>query len=369
MIERLALFGASGDLAGRYLLPALGELRQAGELPDGFHVVGFAREDWDDADFRRHAEARLDEHAPHLPAEAREWVVRSLSYRSALPADAPCAAYLALPQGVFASVIESLGDVSRIVVEKPFGSDLDSAVALNRLLADTDAYRVDHALGMATLQRLPELAGLWSSADVELVELLWEETLALEGRAAFYDQAGALKDVIQNHLLQVLCAVVGGDRLEVLRAVRPLRSRRARYIGYTEESGVDPQRETETFAEVEVSVDTDRWSGTRFVLRAGKALARQYRGAVVRLDGTELRIGIDGPEDVRRGSTIVADPPGGLSAYAAVLRDILSGGNELSVSAAEVEEQWRIVTPVLDAWANGEVPLEEYAAGSRGPGY
>jgi glucose-6-phosphate 1-dehydrogenase len=357
MIERLALFGASGDLAGRYLLPALAELRQAGELPDGFQVVGFAREEWDDEAFRRHAAARLDAHAAHLPREAREWVVRSLSYGS----DTPRAAYLALPQALFPPVIESLAGASRIAVEKPFGSDLDSAVALNRLLAGTDAYRVDHALGMATLQRLPTLAGLWSNADIELVEVLWEETLALEGRAAFYDQAGALKDVVQNHLLQVLCAFVGGDRLEALRAVRPLHSRRARYAGYTEEDGVDPQRGTETSAEIEVAVDTERWTGTRFVLRAGKALAHQYRGIVVRFgDGTELRIGIDGPEDVRHGTTILAGPPGGRSAYAAVLLDFLSGGSKLSVSAGEVEEQWRIVTPVLEAWERGDVPLEEY---------
>jgi glucose-6-phosphate 1-dehydrogenase len=167
--------------------------------------------------------------------------------------------------------------------------------------------------------------------------------------------------VVQNHLLQVLCAFVGGDRLKVLRAVRPLRSRRARYAGYTDEDGVDPERETETFAEVEVAVDTERWTGTRFVLRAGKALAHQYRGIVVRFDdGTELRIGIDGPEDVRRGTTVLAGPPGGRSAYAAVLLDFLSGANELSVSGAEAEEQWRIVTPVLEAWERGEVPLEEY---------
>ena len=194
---------------------------------------------------------------------------------------------------------------------------------------------------------------------VDEIEILWEETLALEGRAGFYDRAGALRDVLQNHMLQLLALVVGGDeRAAALRAIRvpePMRSRRARYAGYAQEAGVDPARGTETFAEVLLAVDAPGWRDVRVRLRAGKALARGYKGVVVHRGGAAEHIEVD-----RLGE-------GEAPAYVHVLADVLGGHSDLSVHADEAEEAWRIVTPVLDAWAAGRVPLDEYPAGSDGP--
>jgi glucose-6-phosphate 1-dehydrogenase len=445
MIERVVLFGATGDLAGRYLLPGLAALDAAGQLPDGFEVIGGSRENLDEEVFRRTADERLAEHAADVPAPAREAVVRSLRYRPVdvtdpesvaslvEPGRGPVAAYLALPPGLFPATVTALGSVglpagSRIALEKPFGDDLASAIALNRLLADAlgpadeqAVFRVDHVLGMATVQNLltmrlanSVLEAVWNSDHVEQVEILWEETLGLEGRAGYYDGAGALKDVVQNHMLQLLSLIamepssgleargLHDRKLEALRSIRPLtaadvagRTRRARYTAgrlatgedvpaYAEEDGVEPERETETFAELVLELDSGRWAGTPFVLRAGKALSRRRKMAIVRfrvagVRANELWIGVDGPDDVslqvRGGApespvplTLSATPPGSeLPAYGRVLLDVLNGGSTLSIGGDEAEEAWRVVTPVLDGWANGAVPIEEYPAGSAGP--
>ena len=473
MIERLLLFGATGDLAGRFLLPALAELVAAGELPDDFEVVGAARQELSDDEFRRAAAERLERHAADVPAATREALLRRLHYRrvdlgaedlartvrgivngtsDAAPATAarPVAAYLALPPRMFVPAVTGLGGAglprgSRIVVEKPFGESLEGAVALNRLLAEVTGtagegavFRVDHVLGMATVHNLlgvrlanRVLEPLWNSVHVEQVEILWEETLALEGRAGYYDTAGALKDVMQNHMLQVLSLVAMeppaslGERdlrdrkVDVLRSVRPpapeqmrSRTRRARYTAgrlastggasgaevpdYAREEGVDPAGGTETFAEVILELDSGRWAGTRFVLRAGKALHRRWKGVIVRFRPVphlpfgggarpapnELRIGLDGPETLSLHLTGSAPgpppeltplalearlPAAELRAYAHVLREALSGDSTLSIRGDEAEEAWRIMTPVIQAWAEDRVPLEEYPAGSAGP--
>ena len=325
-------------------------------------------------------------------------------------------------------------------------------MVLNALLArvsgdagEPAVFRVDHVLGMATVQKLlglrfanRVLEPVWNGAHVEQVDVLWEETLALEGRAGFYDRAGALKDVVQNHVLQVLCLLAMeppaslGERdlrdakVDALRAVRPLtaddvvaRTCRACYTAgrlagtggaaerdvpdYAEEDGVDPGRNTETFAEVVLEIDNERWAGTRFVLRAGKALRRRRKEAVVRFRpvphppsfgggaepavANELRIGLDGPEDLALRLTgrapgpppqpvpltLTAPPPAASSSelppYGRVLLDVLTGGSTLSVRGDEAEAAWRVVTPVLEAWAEDRVPLQEYPAGSEGPPY
>ncbi|HWR36247.1 MAG TPA: glucose-6-phosphate dehydrogenase [Clostridia bacterium] len=474
MIKRLILFGATGDLAGRFLLPALAELYDEGKLPQGFSVIGAAVEDWDSEQFRQHAAERLQEHtATDVAAASREAVVRSLRYRrvdlndtaavAALVADAtgrnvpdaevePAAAYLALPSALFPLAVKALGLVglpsgSRIVLEKPFGEDLDSAIALNRMLkrvagiaGEKAIFRVDHALGLATVQNLlgvrlanRVLEPVWNSNHIEQVDILWDETLALEGRASYYDRAGALKDVIQNHLLQILCIIameppisieehdLRDARFDVLRSVRPLtsadavlKSHRARYTAgrlgdtggadgrvvpaYVEEKGVSRQRETETFAEIVLELDSWRWSGTRFVLRTGKAFSHRRKEAVLRfrpvprlpfgndasarLTANELRIGLDGPygfalhlTGLKTGppshfASMILDaelPAPELPAYSRVLMDVLNGNNALSIRGDEAEQAWRIVTPVLQAWADGRVPMQEYPAGSDGP--
>ncbi len=487
MIATMLLFGATGDLAGRFLLPGLARLHASGHIPEDFRVVGAARQGWDDAAFQRHSAGQLEEHASDLSDVLRRNFIRCLRYRpvdfadldsvadavaaalssetgfgadrgngtTSAAADSPgssepLVAYLALPAAVFPSAVEALGGVglptgSRIVLEKPFGEDLDSAIRLNELLArvvgvagEGAIFRVDHVLGMATVQNLLAvrlanrvLEPVWNSAHIEEVELLWEETLGLEGRANFYDRTGALKDVIQNHLLQVMCLVAMeppvslGERdlrdrkLDVLRSVRPLtgsgvmRTRRARYTagrlsntggadgsvvpGYAEEEGIDPQRGTETFAEVTLEVENWRWSGTRFVLRTGKAMAARRKQAVLRFRAVpdlpfgngagqpaanELRIGLDGPYDLTLALTGTASGPRThleplpfnaqlaapeLPPYSRVLMDVLAGDSTLSIRGDEAEQAWRILTPVMEAWAQDRVPLLEYPAGSAGP--
>ena len=461
MIRTLVLLGATGDLAGRFLLPGLAALQAAGRLTGDFLVVGAGRDDWDDEAFRRHARRCLQQHAEDMPAAAREATVGALRYRRGDFTDpdsvarvlqagelgarpAPVAVYLALPPTLFAPTVSTLGAVglppgSRVVIEKPFGEDLEGARKLNELLGrvsgdagEQAVFRVDHVLGMATVQNLlglrvgnPLLEAVWNSRHINRVEVLWEEDLALEGRAGYYDGTGALKDVMQNHMLQVMALIameppagaaerdLRDRRAEALRAARPppveritSLTRRARYtagrIGdravpaYAEEDGVDPGRRTETFAEVVLEVGTERWAGTRFVLRAGKAMARRRKQAVLRFRaderppgapapkaaGNELRIGLDGPVDLALQLTgseagtpsrpvplmlTGPPPPSDLPAYGRVLLDVLAGRSMLSVRGDEAELAWRVVTPVIEAWADNRVPLEEYPAGSGGP--
>jgi glucose-6-phosphate 1-dehydrogenase len=457
MIDRLVIFGATGDLTARYLLPGLAALRAAGLLGERFRVTGSGREDWDGEQFRSWAAAQLDRHAPDLPATARQAVVKASGYRQADVRDpgsvaaavagdggtggtGPVAAYLALPPPVFPSAVRALRDArlpagSRIVLEKPFGEDLASAVSLNRLLAEAmseqEVFRVDHFLAMTTVQnvlgfRLANrvLEPLWNSAHIAGVDIVWDESLALEGRAAYYDGVGALKDMVQNHLLQLLCLIAMeppvslGERdlrdrkVDVLRSVRPLttagavrNSRRARYAAgrsgghdvpaYAAEKGVDPALHTETFAEVTLEIDNWRWLGTVFRLRTGKALARDRKevlvrfrdvphmpsGAAVRAEPNVLRFGLE-PESLalelsgvgaRVGElshplTLAAElPPAEFPAYGQLLLGLLNQEAALSIRGDEAEESWRVVTPVLDAWSADLVPMEEYPAGSQGP--
>jgi glucose-6-phosphate 1-dehydrogenase len=450
MIDRLAIFGATGDLTARYLLPGLAALRAGGHLGDRFELVCAGREDWDSAQFRNWAAAQLDRHGEAWPASARQAIAASARWQqadaadpagvaSAIAGDGPVAAYLALPPAVFPLAVSTLHDASlppgsRIVLEKPFGEDLDSAVELNRLLADLvpeqAVFRVDHFLAMSTVQNLlgSRLANrilepIWNSAHIAEVEIVWDERLTLEGRAGYYDSAGALKDMVQNHLLQLLCLIAMeppislGERdlrdrkVDVLRSIRPLtgedvmrRTRRARYLAgrigdrqvpaYVDEEGVDPARHTETFAEVELELDNWRWAGTIFRLRSGKALGQDRKEVAVHFRSVPhlplghsgealpnvLRFGLD-PERLTldltgigpRARTLVPltltaqmEPPD-LPAYGRLLLDVLNGNAALSIRGDEAEESWRVLTPVLEAWTKDQVPLQEYPAGSDGP--
>jgi glucose-6-phosphate 1-dehydrogenase len=451
VIERLVIFGGTGDLTGRYLLPGLVALRARGHLPDGFELVCASREDWDDGQLRNWAAGWLEREAEGVDANASPDLVRSSRYRrldladaasvtACLSGEGPVAVYLALPPSVFPTAVSALERAglpadSQLVVEKPFGEDLDSARTLNRLLVqlvdERHVFRVDHFLAMTTVQsvlgtRLANrvLEPIWNSAHVAEVEIIWEESLALEGRAGYYDHVGALKDMVQNHLLQLLCLVAMeppislGERdlrdrkVDVLRSVRPfsdgdlaIRTRRARYragrVGdrdipaYVDEDGVAPDHGTETFAEVVLELDSWRWSGTRFRLRTGKALGADRMEVVVHFRpvphlpfevpqdpvSNRLRFGLD-PEDL--ALELTGTGPGvsaslvpltlsaemeaaELPAYGRILLDVLRGNSALSIRADEAEESWRVVTPILDGWSDNLVALQEYDAGSDGP--
>jgi glucose-6-phosphate 1-dehydrogenase len=248
---------------------------------------------------------------------------------------------------------------------------------------------------------------VWHGRHLAQIDVLWEEGLGLEGRAAFYDRTGTVRDVVENHVLQVLTlatlelpaepggAALHAAKLALLRATgvaapRDLAActRRARYAAgtlpdgravpdYATEDGVDPARGTETYAELVLAIGTPRWAGTRFVLRAGKGLDGGRTGLVLHLRGgagtglpAELPAGIvrTAPDRLWIGLNEDGGQGGELAAYRQVLTDLLTGGSRTSVSAAEAEASWQVVDPVLAAWAADEVPLLEYPAGSAGPG-
>jgi glucose-6-phosphate 1-dehydrogenase len=452
MIRHFAILGASGDLTSRFLIPALISLHQARRLPEGFAVIGIARDDWDTAGFRRHLEEKLDDQASAADPASRTELLARLEYRRAdvtrpeqvaealASVQAPAAAYLALPPALFQPTIKTLAGLklsgeSKIIVEKPFGESLTSAQALNRLLHETfpeeHVFRLDHFLGKQTVQNLLGLRfanrifePLWSFQHVERVEIIWDETLTATGRASFYDTTGALRDMIQNHLLQLLALVameplyaldartLRDRKVDVFRSVRRLsrdevirRTARGRYgrgsIGgrevppYVEEQGVDPNRGTETFAQTVLTVDNWRWAGVPFLLRTGKALKRDCREIAVHFkpvphlafgqqaeprqnvlrvqlnpDQISLGVNVNAPGDLFELEPVELETSfhsQDLLPYARLILDILSGDPTLSIRDDEAEESWRIVEPILDVWAEGAVPLMEYPAGSEGP--
>ena len=447
MSHRLVIFGANGDLASRKLMPALARLQQMGKLPSGFSVLGITRDAWGTHRLRE----TLERHAGDVSLQSRNALLSLVEYRRAEATDSsqlvealkpnrePIIAYLALPPSVFRPTLEalagaSLAEGSRVVIEKPFGEDLASAQALNRLVhqsfPENAVFRIDHFLHLQTVQNLLGLRfanrvfeQLWNRDHVEQVEIVWDESLTLEGRASYYDGVGALKDMIQNHLLQLLCLAgmeaplaldertLRDRKIDVLRAVRRLSPEeverytvRARYtagqIGerqvpsYADEEGIDPAHGTETFAQVTLWVDNWRWAGVPFKLRSGKALGRERREIavhfrpvphlafeandplpnVVRLllepDRLAFGVNLTRPgvlfplERIELSADFTSQE---LPAYARLLLQILEGDCTLSIRDDEAEESWRAITPILDAWAQARVPLLEYPAGSDGP--
>ena len=444
----LFLLGGGGDLSKRLLLPALGQLLT--EQPDRrVELIGAGVEELADAAWRDIVTASFSTVQASGPAV--DAILASTVFRRADVTDASAlaallagatgtpAVYFALPPAVTVKACEALENVDLpdgtiLALEKPFGTDSDSAAALNRQLAllvpEDRIHRVDHFLGRSTVFNLLGLRfanrifePLLNAEHVDQVDIVYDEQLGLEGRAGYYDHAGALVDMIQSHLLQVLAvfAMEPPSTLDaadlrdakglVLRATRPwnndpvLAGRRARYTAgtvadreyasYADEPGVDPALQTETLAEVTVQVDTWRWAGVPFTLRSGKALAARRREIIVRFkpanrvpagfrgsteptilrlflapDELSLSININGPDDpheLERATFHVAFGPGALSAYGEVLEGIFDNDPSLSVRGDTAERCWDIVEPILEAWRAGAVGLDEYPAGSPGP--
>jgi glucose-6-phosphate 1-dehydrogenase len=450
MIERMVLFGASGDLTSRLLMPAVAQLAEAGLLPQPFTIVGSATSDWSSEEFREHIAEALKEHAA-LTLATRDAVVAMLSFQSAdvtqskdvsrlIGDDHPdTLVYLALPPVLLTSALpalatSTLGRSDAVAIEKPFGTDLASARHLNDILRiqlpEPTIFRIDHFLSNELVHRVIVLRFLnrvfepiFNTVHVERVEVSWLESLTLEGRASYYDRAGALKDMVQNHLMEVMALVLMEQpaklgpgshravRVEALRAVAtPTPERmcrdtvRARYtagmIGsrpvpsYVDEPGVVPGRNTETYASLRLDVDNPRWAGVPFTLRSGKAftadsaeIAIHFRPLpqylLAQWPGVEpnaLRIGLkepyvrltttlNGPErtaDIRELEARSTAPR--LPAYAHLIQEMLKGDPMLFITGDEAEEAWRIIDPVMNAWAVGDVPLQEYPAGATPPG-
>ena len=444
-IESLVILGAGGDLTSRLLLPGLASLLASSRGSD-IRLVGVDRDPLSDAAWKRRvakAFAGVDARLADRVLESSVYLQADVTDAAALgrvldAATGRAALYFALPPAVTVLACRTLATMKLpagivLAIEKPFGTDLASARDLNRLLQtlvpEEQVFRVDHFLGKSTVLNLIGLRfanrifePLLSAQNVAHVEIRLEEDLGLEGRAGYYDRAGALVDMIQSHLLLVLAlatmeppATVGSEDLrgamaQLLRATRPWSrdgrsSRRARYtagaIGrrklpaYTAEEGVDRTRQTETLAEMTVAIDNWRWAGVPFLLRSGKAIGEPRQEVVFTFrdvphlptgfDGparqAQLRIGIrpatmsldlvtngrDDPFDLEWETLDAEFGASELSAYGEVLAELLEGDPTLSVRGDIAEECWRIVAPVLAAWRKDAVPLDTYAAGSRGP--
>jgi glucose-6-phosphate 1-dehydrogenase len=469
----LVLFGATGDLAARKLLPAIYNLAIGGRLPDRFHVVGVGRRADDREPFRRHfhdsvkrfSRTGLDEQAWKALEQQIEWVGGDFTnpslfhtlaerldhYDKRTGGPTRRVFYLATAPSFFAPLARSLHDAdlgkgadppTALVVEKPFGHDLESALELNRELTEAfdeeQIFRIDHYLGKETVQNLLVLRfangifePLWNRRYIDHVEITVAEDLGIGRRADYYDKSGALRDVIQNHAMQLVSLVamepplnftanvVRDEKVKALSAVKPwtpeeaarasVRGQyRAGWVGgeevpgYLEEEGVPPDSQTETYAALRLEIDNWRWAGTPFYLRSGKRLkvraseiAVQLRpvphlpftrseaeGVVPNLllisvqpnEGVSLRIVAKVPGstmdvrpvqmDFNYGAAFLGESP---EAYERLLHDVLVGDPTLFTRADEVETAWRIVDPVLKAWAQGNPPLEPYEAGTSGP--
>jgi glucose-6-phosphate 1-dehydrogenase len=446
-LTRMVVLGATGDLALRHLLPALVRLVAAGSAPSDLTVAAVSREPMTTSEYRRVLAARLEHHAGTVPLAAREDLLarieyhaadleRSTSLAAAVGAD-PVIAYLALPPATYPLAVRALREAgihpaSRIAVEKPFGTDAGSARALTELLHATvperNVFRVDHFLHHQTVQNLlalrwhnPFVERLWSREHVERVEIVWEETAGVGDRAGFYDGTGALRDMVQSHLLQ-LVALVAMDlpaelderhlrdaKADVLRTVRPpcvgdvsRQTVRGRFTagvvdgapvrGYAELPGVDPDRDVETYAALRLEVDDERWRGVPFLLRTGKALGQNRRTVTLHLrapatrggaaapagalqismlpERIGLRLALCGPDGAWAPAPVelaAEPPPPSLPASGRLLLDLLSGDPARAVRDDEAQECWRVVDAVLAGWREAATPVREYAAGSAGP--
>lgn len=447
----LVILGASGDLTRRLLLPGLGTLLKSRPGHD-VRLVGAASEGMDDAAWRTLVNEALCEggckadRAQQLVGDSH-FVTLDVTDADAMRAllddlaedGRPIVLYFALPPAVSQKACEAMAtfelpDDLRLAIEKPFGTSLESARAFNaqlaRLVPEERIFRVDHFLGKATVLNLLGLRfgnrlfePVWDSVNIERVDIIADETLALEGRAGYYDHAGAMKDMIQSHLLLVMAmfameepasidAVELRDlMMHALRATHvwsdegEVPSRRARYTAgqidgrdipdYVAEEGVDPARDTETLALVTLEIRNRRWAGVPFRLRSGKALGDGFRGIVVKFrpvpflpkgftneaepnllvigmtpETITLQINTNGEghrwdlEQTALAAELSASP---VRPYGEILDGILSGDPLLSVRGDIAEECWRILTPVFEAWADGSVAMDEYRAGSYGP--
>ena len=463
----VVIFGASGDLAHRKLLPGLYDLCAQGFLPEDFALYGFSRRSFTEDEFRESVRSKIDEHARHGPASGEKWqrFARALRYvqgdysrpdaltklRQELDAaDASQGTrgnrllYLATPAKLFPAILRNINKAglvcpphgepwSRVVFEKPFGSDLASAVELNRLtsevLDESQVFRIDHYLGKETVQNIivfrfanSIFEPVWNRSHVEHVQVTFAESIGVEGRGRFYDQTGVVRDIVQNHLLQVLALVameppVDGSanalrdqKVQVFKALRPIEGAMVdkdvvggQYVGYRDEPDVATDSVTPTFAAMRVFLDNWRWQGVPFYLRAGKGLKRRVTEIAIQFnripvcvfgrelcervepnvlvlriqpsEGIALRFALKQPGqpphivpaalDFKYHEAFGVAPP---EAYERLLLDAMRGDPMLFTRSDEVEACWRFCDPVLDRWK--QKPPEDfpnYERGSWGP--
>jgi glucose-6-phosphate 1-dehydrogenase len=475
----MVIFGAGGDLAKRLLIPALYNLAKAGLLAPGFRVLGVDHNTGDDASFRhdlsgfvqglaRDPNSEFGEGA--IDPDAWTWLEERLFYQVAdFEVDASYQAlggrlaelgggaqasglfYLAVAPRFFGDIVERLaktgllheprGGFRRVVIEKPFGSDLASAKALNRRvlkhLEEAQVYRIDHFLGKETVRNIMVtrfangiFEPLWNRLHIDHVQITAAETVGVEGRGGFYDQTGALRDMVPSHLFQLLAMTameapnsfdaseVGAERTRVIQAVRRLTpaqalasSVRGQYragaiggravVDYRREPNVDRESVTETYVALKLTIDNWRWAGTPFYVRTGKALGTRdteiavrfkqapslmfQGGAAGRLEANTLVLQIQPDEGIsvqfiakQPGPEVRLQPvemdfryadffePQQATGYETLIYDVMIGDRTLFKGAEEIEAAWAAVQPFLDAWRHGG-DVAEYRAGSQGP--
>ena len=468
----LVLFGVTGDLARKKLMPAIYDLSNRGLLPPGFSLVGFARRDWADQDFGKVVYDAVREHA-RTPFREEVWRSLSEGFRF-VPGtfDDPAAFdllaqtvheldeargtggnhafYLSIPPGFFSTVCEQLqrsglatptdDSWRRVVIEKPFGHDLESAQELNAIVEQVfppdSIFRIDHYLGKETVQNLLALRfanqmfePVWNSHYVDHVQITMAEDIGIGGRAGYYDGIGAARDVIQNHLLQLLAltameeptsfnaAALRTEKEKVLAAVRvpedlasaTVRGQYAagwqggdKVIGYLQEDGVAADSTTETYAAMRLDIDTRRWAGVPFYLRTGKRLGRRVteiavvfkraphlpftdteteelgqNAVVIRVqpdEGVTMRFGAKVPGNQMEVRDVTMDFGYGRAftesspeAYERLILDVLLGDPPLFPRHEEVELSWKILDPIERFWAKSRATVEQYPAGTWGP--
>ena len=461
----LAIFGATGDLSQRKILPALYHRDHQGQIPPGARIIGVSRRRVREEDFRNFAQQALEDHVA-VADRAPDAVARFLARLTYVTLDASKdegwdalkrpldqeperirVFYLAVGPELFGPICERLGRnglvtaQTRAVIEKPIGRDLASAMAVNdaigKVFPESRVYRIDHYLGKETVQNLMALRfanalfePIWNHAHVDHVQITVAETLGVEGRAGYYDTAGALRDMVQNHMLQLLCLVamepptsldpdaVRDEKLKVLKSLKPVTNGNAHQYtvrgqyragasaggavpGYLDELG-SPSSKTETFVALKAEIGNWRWNNVPFYLRTGKRLPSRVSEIVVTfrpiphsvfdmaagpIESNRLVIRLQPDEGVKLWLMIKDPGPGGMrlqhvpldmsfagvfgvrnpDAYERLILDVVRGNQTLFMRRDEVETAWRWIDPILAAWSESAEQPKPYTAGTWGP--
>ncbi|CTQ32870.1 glucose-6-phosphate dehydrogenase [Jannaschia rubra] len=452
----LVLFGATGDLAGRKILPSLYRRFLAGQMPEDARVIGAARSEMDDDGFRDVVRAAIEEFVakPMQDAGTIDAFLQQCSYipidakgeggwkelKKSVRDDVVKAFYFSVAPSIFGPLAQQLRnhgiacENSRLVVEKPFGTDLETAKKLNADLAasfdETQIYRIDHFLGKETVQNLMAVRfanvlfePLWNERYVDHVQITVAETMGVGGRGSYYDKSGAMRDMVQNHLMQLLCLTameppnqfepdrLRDEKLKVIRALDPVPLKHVVRGQYKEgehpsyvEDAENPESLTESFIALKVGISNWRWKNTPFYLRTGKRMSRRLSEIVVQFkeaphsifekdDGStanSLTIRLQPDEGIDLSVTIKEPGPGGMrlvnvpldmtfadalgsegadipDAYERLIMDVIRGNQTLFMRGDEVEAAWAWTDPIIAAWEEkGDRPLP-YSQGSTGP--